>query len=592
MQTDKPDPETFRGLANELLNRIEEFESNVSSRVHHASRKGTSISLFSLILLVPIFVVLFLFIRSEGRKNAELKAELLGNVKSEIGAQLKSTNKVDLSEALAERIKFLEFKQASTLEEGRNSMERSNLTFTTIAAFFGLFSLYFGYRQLTLDAKHESAGDQHDREMRGLVASFQQNINTINSLITTLEKSYDYRKELQAELADIKGRAKDLEVFAAEGNDVFTAQVLSLNNDALEISKECLLLDRTSLNKEKYKALFFNFATRFNQVQSFRHVDSTLNPFCYFLRGLQQINTYQYDSALEDLRSASTRAKKDLQRLDKPYFPEHMRAELPQLLRSLAVIATYFQGIAHKNVGRYDLAQRAFHSALELNPYHLSSLEYAVQVEYLNDACDFASLQTRYQDAYELLQNIKANGIPGEHSWVSPGNLKAYINKSFSILKTFEGNMYLKKEIPCRQRARFQSWEDTERAATCYWDAYEYSGHYHAAFSLSQALRQLGSSHWRRRTPKQLLEEAFVALKKQVTEDDDRLYSVTLYYMLGICAKCLENERDTSYFTIARDSFRQVPDGVFAFSPISKVRLHRFELLTEMDLFERSSLTY
>ena len=109
-----------------------------------------------------------------------------------------------------------------------------------------------------------------------------------------------------------------------------------------------------------------------------------------------------------------------------------------------------------------------------------------------------------------------------------------------------------------------------------------------AAFSLAQAMEGLGPSDRRGKTPEKIYEESMISLKRRIAEDHDRLYSVMLYYMLAVCAWKVTRSSDSAevFLAQARHSLREIPGNVTCFSPISKIRLRRSQLLEEMENFE------
>jgi tetratricopeptide (TPR) repeat protein len=150
--------------------------------------------------------------------------------------------------------------------------------------------------------------------------------------------------------------------------------------------------------------------------------------------------------------------------------------------------------------------------------------------------------------------------------------------------------MYLRKWVPLDFRSAYRQFENSEKAIKYYWEAYDYMDDDLAAFSVAQAMEDVGPSEWRRTNPRELYEKAMRALKRRIAEDHDHLFSVMLYYMLAICAYKLENseERPIVFLSQARHSLRQVPTHVTCFSPINKIRLNRSQILEELEKFERT----
>jgi tetratricopeptide (TPR) repeat protein len=561
------------------MNRIEQqldgFKRTLDRRIEQVSQKVTRLTMLT---LISVLMLLGLAMVLGNWRIAKLDSRLdeVGITVSVPVTQTQQLQPVS-SEAIAginARLASLENLQEAIVSASKGALEQMNFVFAIVAAFFGLFSLFFAYRQIMADTSREG----HDEEMRNLVHSFQDNINTISSLIITLEKSFEYRGEVQEQLAEIGRRAALLESYKEESDIVFRNLIAELNAEAVRLfSAE---IDRASLSREENRSRLESFANRMNNAETMRQVEGLLNPFCYFLRGLSSVAVYQYESAVNDFQIAHKKGRVDLVDPKLSNYAEHDRENIERFVRDMLVACGHFQGVSFKNLGNYAESRRKFQEALDREPTYLQARTYMLQVMFFDRTVDFETIEGEYDRASEEFERaLKQASDAGERS---------KLKKSLNVLKINQGNMYLKKWIHFDFRSGYRQHENQDKALKYYWEAYDYLNNDLAAFSVAQAMEGVGPSAWRGRAPQDLYEEAVSSLKKRVTEDHDHLYSVMLYYMLAICARKLRDVSESSevFLSQARHSLRQVPSHVTCFSPINKIRLTRTEILEEMEKFE------
>jgi tetratricopeptide (TPR) repeat protein len=434
----------------------------------------------------------------------------------------------------------------------------------------------------------DTSREAHDVEMRSLVASFQNNINTISSLIVTLEKGYEYRQQVAEQLSDIREQTESLERYQEASNLKFGALTAELNSDAVRLFN--VEIDRAGLSREENRRKLERFAAKINNAEAIRDIEDLLNPFCYFLRGLHHVATYQYESAISDLQIAHRKGKVDLVDSRLKNYAEQDKENLGALLQDMIVSCSHFQGVSLKNLGRYSEARDKFQEALDRNPLHRQSKTYLLQVMYFDPSFPFASIESEYEKAVEEFQNALTSAPSLDE--------RKKLRKTFSVLRVNQGNMYLRKLIDLGVRPDHKQLENREKALRYYEEAYSYVepyedlSNYVAGFSVAQAMEDVGSSVWDEKSPLYFYREAMRSLRKRVAEDRDPLYSVLLYYMLAICADKLDEDGRSAdvFLSQARHSLKEVPSDVTCFSPICKVRLHRSQILEEMDRFEEAFL--
>ncbi len=480
----------------------------------------------------------------------------------------------------------MRLRQKFVLEELQNATERLYFVFGTVAAFFTVLSLYFAYRQIAHDSRRDESRENHDRDMRNLVGSFQQNITTISALISTLEQSFDYRNEIEDKLRAIDHRAQSLEDHKKETERGYLDAISSLNEESVELFDASV--DRASLSLKETRDRLHQFATRMNQVAAARDVGGRLNPLCYYVRGLSSASEYEYDAAIKDFSDARDFGLAQIEDPRPDAYHERHRERIRADLREMLVSTSFFRGISQKNLRRYAEARDAFREALRRDSNHWSSRNYLLQLMYFDNAYAFHEIEQEFDKAYSELKDLQRTEGDKRIRVDSRAEVGDPVKKIINVLKTSHGNMYLQKEIPAPDGGRFRKFENPSRAVQCYWDAYDHLPDDLASFGLAQALQHVGPAEWRGKTPELLFDEALQSLKKRVAKDNDRLYSIMLYYMMAICAKNTSgDERPEVFLAQARTNLREVPSNVSCFSPVSKVRLSRAQILDEMSLFER-----
>lgn len=547
------------------------------------SSRGTRLSFptLTLLLLIGLAGLLVYFMFDQTNRVSALKT----SIREELIAEVQKTQAANIPaesvQRFTEKLNYLELRQTAVIDETRNSIQRQSFVFTTVAAFFGLFTVFFGYRQLFVESRGSEAREQHDQEMRNLVRSFQNNITTISSLIGTLEQSFAYRQQIESQLGEIQERAKALERHQAEDDIALSGLVEALNRDALATVP--LGIDRRALSLDENRRKMDVFVSRLTVAERTRNIDQKLNPFCYYVRGLNNVIIYQYESAIHDLDIVARKAREDVAEPHLANYPSDRRENLQKLLTELLVSCSYFQGVCYKNLGHYASSRMKFIEALDRNPEHWDSRNYLLQVMFFDDSVSFADLEAEFTNS---IQRLEQSFRSANHEQ------RDRLKRVGNTLKINQGDIYYRKPLPQKFRVGYQRYENPEKAAQCYWEAFDYLPNDLASFCLAQALEQVGPSLWRSTTPAELYASAFRSLKNRVAGDYDKLYSVTLYYMLAICASKLPEQKAASdvFLSQGRYGLKEVATQVTCFSPVSRIRLTRPQILEEIEEFERISL--
>jgi len=564
---------------DQIKNQLDELVRRLDRRISQASSRSNRFALLTLALLFVALLVIAAFANRYIMTIDNRLHNLETTVKSRSVSEQTQQSQPASSEAvisLDKRITSLENLQEAMASTSRGALEQMNYVFTIVAAFFGLFALFFAYRQ----AKADTTREEHDEEMRGLVASFQHNITTISSLISTLEQSYDYRKQIEAQLNLISERAKVLESHKAEGEANILNLISELNEEAVKLFPADI--DRANLGLEENRRKMEDFANKLTGLERIRKVEDALNPFCYYIRGLSYAGIYQYDLASKDFEIAYRKGRADRAQPKLENFPAHYRDKIKELVNKMLVTCSYFQGVSYKNVGRYPESRNKFQEALNEDPRHLQSKTYLLQVMYFDiKNVSFETIEKEYEKTIQEFETLKKN----------PEFDQDKLKRAYNILKINQGSMYLKKAFYYPESNKiYEKYENPHKAIESFWEAYKNIENDLAMFALAQAMENVGSAEWRRYTPQEFYQKTMDTVKRRVAEDLDRLYSVMLYYMLAICARKANAGGDSSgvFLAQARHSLKEIPSYVTCYSPISRLRLFRNEILEEMDVFEKT----
>jgi tetratricopeptide (TPR) repeat protein len=403
------------------------------------------------------------------------------------------------------------------------------------------------------------------------VSSFQNNINTISSLVVTLEKSYDYRKQIKEELDEINKRATSLETNRNEIEMVFKNLLAELNSESVKLFVAAI--DRISLSDRSNRQMLENFADKMNGIAATRQIDELLNPFCYYVRGLRNVAIYRYEIAIKDFEIAFNKGRADLTASNLANYSDSDKESVKINIEKMLVSCLFFQGISYKNIGNYKESFVKFQETVLRDPTRLQAKAYMLQIMFLDDS-PFELIEKEYDKVIEDMKNLKIN--------------REEFNNAWSVIKMYQGDIYLIKQIHRDFRSGYKKYENQNKAFDCYFESYDKIRNELTIFNIAQAFDGGSPFEWKGPSQEDLFKEAMALLKKKVVGDLDNLYSVTLYYMLAICAKKLKNEGFDVYLSQARHSLREVPNHVTCFSPINKIRLNRNQILEEMEIFERT----
>ncbi|MFN0104822.1 MAG: hypothetical protein ACKV2U_22410 [Bryobacteraceae bacterium] len=113
--------------------------------------KNSSLALTVLILALTV-LLFFYFIHDQSSRLQTFGTSLREELLSEIHKSQTSSIPSESSQRIANQLDYLQLRQTAVLDETRSSIQRQSFVFTTVAAFFGLFTVFFGYSAFRWEA--------------------------------------------------------------------------------------------------------------------------------------------------------------------------------------------------------------------------------------------------------------------------------------------------------------------------------------------------------------------------------------------------------------------------------------------------------
>jgi tetratricopeptide (TPR) repeat protein len=521
---------------------------------------------FSFFILAGLFIFFLIYTIYNDQRVTSLQTSIAETVRDEISSVNLQNLPNEATQFITNQLNYLESRQDTVINESKDALERMNFLFVIISAFFGLFTVFFGYRQITLEGKNSEASERYDQEMRNLVRSFQDNINTISSLIITLEKSYDYRREIQTELSKLNQTALELKTHKDQEDALYKLLVKELNAEAIEIFN--FEIGRKALYKPDTKNRLAAFIEKLQKLAA-REMTEMLNPFCAYLEGLAYLSAYRYEEAISKLQAAYGGAEQQLIEKNPDLFEIRYRLDLDALLNRLLFSSAFFQATSFRIIGKFKESIDAFNRAIVKDPDHIEAQVFLLETMYY-DHRPFQEIERLYDATEERFTRLRSGGV-----------------KKFLFM--LRGEMYIKKGLFINSNySDYQQYENSEKAEEYTHRAYDVEATGRTAFSWAQALDGEINSSRPDRKSSQLYKEVLDRLDKRVREDDDHQYAVTLYYILFIAAAKLRMGQSEIYLKNVHDNLSKFPQEVRFFSPLSKVMLPGADIYDESTNFAQA----
>ncbi|HEY4425926.1 MAG TPA: hypothetical protein VGN10_17070 [Pyrinomonadaceae bacterium] len=571
-----------------IQQRLDDLKRLLDSRVDQISSKASRSIILSLILMLILLVLgAWLFNRYTSTTSDRLD-QLESTIKSSgiAGQPTQSTPQGSQSDSNSEvnslkaRLASLETLQEAMVSTSKGALEQMNFVFAITAAFLAMFSVFLAYRQ----TKADSSREKYDAEMTTLVESSRKNIDFINTLISTLEQSYSYRKEVELRIRSLDEQISEVEKYKQRTELSLHEKTIRLNKESFTLFRS---LDRENFKTEDNKGKLETFYVNMNTLEQMADVSGSLSPFTFFLRALHFFNVTQYQPAQEDLMKAHKLGFREVAKKTAEWYGDEVEAELDKQLSRMLVDCSYHLGITHYNLGEYRDARERFHEAFRSNPLDFRSRSYIPELKFFDSQISFAEVIAEFET---VERELRALSLADREriDW----------SAAIASLKMREGNCYLPKLFTITGRERYRSEENIERAIRIYWEAYDEAQktrkpnltEIFTRFSLAQALEQVGAAEWRDQRPHDLFQSVFNDIRNQIVLKSEPILLVLLNYTIAICTKraSLSGETSRTYLARAREQLQRVPAQVHIFSPITKINLTRQEILWEMEEFEKS----
>jgi tetratricopeptide (TPR) repeat protein len=564
--------------------KAEDQINRVDKRIDALSRRAARQFGFAIFVLVA-GVVLMIAI---AHQLASTVMNRLDSISPQQAGQSKPNADLDSSrlQALEGRLTSLEILQEAMVSASKSALEQMNFVFAIVAGFFGLFALYFAYRQLMTD----STRDTNDQEMRGLVGSFRENMNVINSLIVTMEKGFEHRAAVDRQISRIESNLKEVEKFKDDTERSLTERVGELNREAWALFGS---LNRENFKDETNRGRLSNFYVSMSAIERIGDVQSSLTPFSHFIRALHFFNVTQYPIASKDLEHARNLGMRHAAEPPMPLYAGAGEPEVRNRLEQLLTECCYHLGIIYYNLGSYDRAKDRFTEAYDRDPSDLRSRAYIPELMFFEGRQSFGAVMDEF-DSVE--REFKA--------WLTKeGRGKVNLDGNLAALLMRKGNCYLPKAIALPYRNNYRIDENSDLALRMYSKALEHAkrtisdaakpplSEIFVRFSLAQAMTEAQQETFDGTTREGLFTEVFYDLRKQVSLKTEPIVLALLNYALALCVSEVEisGENPGFYLSRAREHFTRVPPEVRVFSPINKINLAREEILAEIDEFEHSA---
>lgn len=574
MEIDSKEIEKIKDSINNLSIKIE----NSSKSIKRVSKKASTFPKFTFLILFVLLVSLLIFGNIYYSKLGEINASIPTNIKKEIINQYKDSTQDNIIENLIKRIETLELKQELLLNSSQQALEKMYFIFTAVSAFLGLFTLFFGYRQIVVEARKDETQQQHDQEMRGLVSSFQENIIKINSLISTLEQSYSYRKEVSKDLEEIEKGLSNLKKIKATEVNNFDKQLAALSNESFELFSK---LNRDNFKLDENKKKLENISIQINNIERENISNKLISPFLYFMRSLNYFNKTQYSETRLDLEKALKVVLAEKSNPSWMVYPKIEQEKIKSEFDKLINECNYHLGIINYNLGNYIEARDYFNNAYIRNPKDFKSLTYIPELMFFDTNISFNDVENKFQQTIKKLYTLLEQDKDKEN--------KNLIN-SYAILKMKEGNCYIKKKISFDDKYReiYKDYEDPDKATKCFWEAIKNNRSPFITFSLAQSLIDVGRVMWENTKPDELFRETFNIFNRKIAYYTEPILLFQANYIMAICARELKMESTPIlYLSNARSFLKDIPSDILLYSPINKIPLQRRYILEEIEKFEK-----
>ena len=424
--------------------------------------------------------------------------------------------------------------------------------------------------------------------------SARANIDQITRLIGSLDSLFTFIKDAEQIKADVKtiqGTLIDDENKAKE-------QKRTINENAIKIAQE---ITRDNYKSVYYSQVFRNFRNNLNKiVEEDPRLDEDLNANCFQVLALDLILQSLFEEALDVLKEGKKRANKYALQVPPEFiFPIANKTDEQKKSwhKKLSNILIYHEAIINYNLGRHEIAESLFRTALEFDPLDAKSMIYIpeskyLRTKYLGETNEFNTIIKDYSSLEKKLKLID------EESTKSWGESKKSI---LTLLYIRYGNcFYPTSHIDNKRSFKGKPFEDISKAGKYYELAYKHSPNsYIAKFSYAQALRRMAQIEFSsinlnkiKNKYEQLFREVFGIVQEKTGETIETKILIMMYYILVICSveANLNPTQAKRYITKIYEKGVELPQikGFRIFSPLTKNDLTFKELRAEIRQYSKS----
>jgi tetratricopeptide (TPR) repeat protein len=515
----------------------------------------------------------FALLREQGKRNEEIvnhqdkiTNELQEANRKSIEQVTKFVGSLDAVFAIAQR----QDETTKGLQEAsRNSIEQVTKFVGSLDAVFAI-----AHRQDETTKELQDASRKSIEQVTQFIGSLDSlfklshKVNEFEGIITSMNDREAKRQ--QTEAAQRRNEAREL------------------NRMAVEI---CFTLDR-----ENYKAGYHQQRIRSLSEKLAALPDkSQLSSNSRRILGLDYVVRGMFKEALAELEFAAQMAKAhaaDSSSVDIDlFYPGIDPSKVQGSASREANISLFHRAIACYNLGDHVAAMAQFREALKYKEQDVQSMVYIPEARFL-------SRQHEFGDIIQAFEKTETDilGIVDTRDWRVPR--EAHL----SLLRVKLGNCY----FPGCRHEPYRKQENLRLAEMHYLKAWEYdqqvppgapgSGSYLAKFSYGHALsikakRKVTDAERRdaRALSRKLLSEVLETVRIKVGEVTEPKIQMTLYYILAICGRELENTQDAKRYVLEiyeRGGKLPPIDGFRVFSPLTKNDLVYAELKRELREFE------
>jgi tetratricopeptide (TPR) repeat protein len=443
-------------------------------------------------------------------------------------------------------------------------------TFLFVA--LGAVGAFLTYLQTKKENKLIKAQERQIEDAKVLATSYYKNIDSVTSLVTTLQAALSiYTK------AEEKLKAIDSLQHTVSGLDNYWQEQLArLNDDAVQLSPK---LTRAAINSRSTIQAVDSFTTRYEFVTSSPNLLKSPNANCLFVVAFGHRARGRDSEAEQCFQRAIEIAQEDIKtRAELPYraIPGNVTSHV--WLTKLQNICHYHLGLTLANQGRYSEAVHAFERACQADAHDYKAASYIPEVMFFGGLVPLDRIVAEYRALLQKLASVPESAR--SRLAQTPGELAAdvHIKIGNCYFATSEHKDYQphRRVTEAEQHYRLALQADPNAVI--------------AKFSLAQALQEQRKD---RSLCEKLYVDAYSELRNAVSRMIEHKSLILFYYMIAICCEGGRIGADnTQIYTLKiYELLSELPhkEQVRLFSPLTKTDLTFDRFSDEVRKFEATS---